>query len=502
MEDGITERLQNFVFSKKETAGIDLDEKDIALSFKECSKSLVGKIFGTKKVNFIGLKSTLISIWQTREAFAVQEIGENAFQFVFRNTEDKDKVLTGKPWSFDNQYLLLKAWDEMGNMKVENFNSVELWIQVWNLPLHWVAIDTGFKIGKLFENVLDVIIPEKGSIKGRFVKMLVEINLDKPLIRGTHINLGDSKVWVDFSKMRQSAESSKNSKDLKEFEKFDDEGDIQSDSAADFRNGLNRGRTTTGKGWEKDDVELINIPVSVGKLRAPMGDLSNKGNCLQNLGVGKSKKGKHIKIEGRKKGKENMEGVEIQIIKNSNNKRSMRSSDSGAGDEAIPRSVQLSLGIEQGGLPNHVVKEVGQYYIYVSSSKISDGGVGLSGLVLDAGNNVVMSWCSSRDFISSSVGATLQAVRLALVKAVHFKWAKISIHLDAKEIVHKLCNNSSFDVANMTIAEDIFLMNILFEFCSFNFVCKSQNLQCNRLAMFALEGKATHEWLSHLPSWM
>ncbi|KAK6119816.1 hypothetical protein DH2020_046441 [Rehmannia glutinosa] len=131
--------------------------------------------------------------------------------------------------------------------------------------------------------------------------------------------------------------------------------------------------------------------------------------------------------------------------------------------ESLEKNAQCSFlwGGEPVRLTNHMVEKVGHYSIYVSSSKINDGVVGLGGLLMDAGNNNVMSWCSSRDFILSLVGATLLAVRLALVKVVHFKWANISIHLDAKEIVHKLSNKSIFGVANMTIAEDIFLMNIL-----------------------------------------
>ncbi|KAK6158700.1 hypothetical protein DH2020_006014 [Rehmannia glutinosa] len=59
-------------------------------------------------------------------------------------------------------------------------------------------VETSLKVGKMFGQVMDVHIPEGGSLKGRFSKILVGVNLEKPLFRGTFINFGCEKVWVDF----------------------------------------------------------------------------------------------------------------------------------------------------------------------------------------------------------------------------------------------------------------------------------------------------------------
>lgn len=45
---------------------------------------------------------------------------------------------------------------------------------------------------------MDVIIPESGSKKGRHLKLLAEINLDRLLLRGTKIKCNEQEVWVDF----------------------------------------------------------------------------------------------------------------------------------------------------------------------------------------------------------------------------------------------------------------------------------------------------------------
>lgn len=57
----------------------------------------------------------------------------------------------------------------------------------------------GWKIGKLFPLCLNVIVPESGSKEGRVPKILVELNLKKPLLRGTKIRMEGEIKWVDFT---------------------------------------------------------------------------------------------------------------------------------------------------------------------------------------------------------------------------------------------------------------------------------------------------------------
>lgn len=71
------------------------------------------------------------------------------------------------------------------NIHTESFNEVEVWVQIWNLP-------------GLFSQVSDIMIPEYGGTKGRYIRILPTVNLDKALIRGTNIRLNDEVYWADF----------------------------------------------------------------------------------------------------------------------------------------------------------------------------------------------------------------------------------------------------------------------------------------------------------------
>lgn len=53
-------RFKNFSLSTKETQGVDLLDKNISIGLEEGRRSLIGKIFGEKRINFIGVKNAIM----------------------------------------------------------------------------------------------------------------------------------------------------------------------------------------------------------------------------------------------------------------------------------------------------------------------------------------------------------------------------------------------------------------------------------------------------------
>nr|XP_027126119.1 uncharacterized protein LOC113742485 [Coffea arabica] len=109
-----------------------------------------------------------------------------------------EKALYGGPWVIDNQLLVIKKWEARIERKMEVFNSAYLWVQIWNLPIHWMSKAVGFKIGDIFKSVREVIIPSSGGKAGRHMKILAEMDIAKPLARGTRVKLNGVQQWVEF----------------------------------------------------------------------------------------------------------------------------------------------------------------------------------------------------------------------------------------------------------------------------------------------------------------
>lgn len=125
-------------------------------------------------------------------------IALNVFQFVFKEASNRDGVMQGRPWLLDNQLMVLQIWEESKSWKDYDFSKSPIWIQVWHVPIHWLSIETGRNIGGMLGYVHDMIIMDAGERDERHLKIQVEVDLTKPLVRGTMLKYKMVKCWVEF----------------------------------------------------------------------------------------------------------------------------------------------------------------------------------------------------------------------------------------------------------------------------------------------------------------
>nr|XP_027093820.1 uncharacterized protein LOC113714231 [Coffea arabica] len=200
MADALERAFQNFDLSETELGGVDLSGEDLEEGVSECQGSLVGKLIGEKIANFTGLKNFTNHAWGYPSKMKVTELGPNLFHFHLGDEGEKKKILSGGPWVMDNQLLIVKEWVEGYDTNSSFFQHSFLWIQLWNLPVHWLSRAVGLKIGGIFKSVRGVILPGSGGKEGRHMKIMAEVDITKPLVRGTKINCKNQAVWVEFRK--------------------------------------------------------------------------------------------------------------------------------------------------------------------------------------------------------------------------------------------------------------------------------------------------------------
>lgn len=80
----------------------------------------------------------------------------------------------------------------------EVFCISQMWIQAWFIPVQWLSLEITWKIGKIFNYCHNVAIQESGSKEERYVKLLVDVDLTKALIRRTKVCFEEEKRWVSF----------------------------------------------------------------------------------------------------------------------------------------------------------------------------------------------------------------------------------------------------------------------------------------------------------------
>ncbi|TXG48734.1 hypothetical protein EZV62_024609 [Acer yangbiense] len=135
---------------------------------QKLSLCLVGKVLANKLINREVFKRVLLRIWKVRESITIEMVRENVFMFHFQNQEDRQRVLTGGPWSFDNFLIVL---DEPN----------------WK----------GYFLGSLIGDVEELDEGAYGDCDGKFIRVRVIINVDQPLRRILRVDvLGDGEESV------------------------------------------------------------------------------------------------------------------------------------------------------------------------------------------------------------------------------------------------------------------------------------------------------------------
>lgn len=110
MESEVVELLKNFSLSRIEHQDVELENTDVKIGAEEGRRSLIGRVFGDKKANYLGVKSSMLKLWQYKGLLKIVSLTHNTFQFVFAKDLDCEGIMQGRPWFFDNQLLILTPW--------------------------------------------------------------------------------------------------------------------------------------------------------------------------------------------------------------------------------------------------------------------------------------------------------------------------------------------------------------------------------------------------------
>lgn len=181
-------------------------EEDIVISdegraddIESCILSLIGKFLTCKAYNKQAAKNTIRRAWGLEKDLQIVEVGENLFQFKFQTEFVMERVLSGGPWSFDNQLLMLRKWQRgmcAGNV---SFEHASLWVQIWGAPFEMLSLKVAAEIGGRLGQVEEVESRKQRDDQSLFLRVRVAIPIAKPLRRGGFlVGTRGERTWATF----------------------------------------------------------------------------------------------------------------------------------------------------------------------------------------------------------------------------------------------------------------------------------------------------------------
>uniref|UniRef100_A0A7N2MG08 DUF4283 domain-containing protein n=1 Tax=Quercus lobata TaxID=97700 RepID=A0A7N2MG08_QUELO len=129
----------------------------------------------------------------------ITNVGDRLIQFKFAMESQLLWVVNNGPWSFDNHILLLRHWEKGMTAFSVQFLHIPIWVQVWGLPFDLINVKAGRDIGSSIGRVVDIDCKAISSEQVHFLRIRVEMPIDKPIRRGAPvISPEGDRVWVAF----------------------------------------------------------------------------------------------------------------------------------------------------------------------------------------------------------------------------------------------------------------------------------------------------------------
>ena len=120
----------------------------------------------------------------------IVDVGKGILQFKFSLEYQMKWVEKNGPWNFENNLLLLCRWRRGLSAMNISFSHSPFWVQIWGLPFELMFDEVGRELGNNIGRFIEVDRCARQSDQAKFMRIRVDLQLDKPLRRG-----GKLLVW-------------------------------------------------------------------------------------------------------------------------------------------------------------------------------------------------------------------------------------------------------------------------------------------------------------------
>ena len=144
------------------------------------SKALIVKVYG-RSVGLNFLQNRLLSLWKPAGRLDCVDLEHGFYLTRFSLTDDYEAVLRKGPWFIGQNFLSIRPWEPDFRPESANVTSIAVWIRLKGLPIEYYNLEALIHIGKSIGNVLRVDSHTAMETRGRYARICVQVDVDKPL---------------------------------------------------------------------------------------------------------------------------------------------------------------------------------------------------------------------------------------------------------------------------------------------------------------------------------
>ncbi|OMO97002.1 hypothetical protein CCACVL1_04713 [Corchorus capsularis] len=164
---------------------------------------LLGFFHDVRRFSTDYLQNCINKEWGTSRPSTVVGRSGNHYVISFNTDYDVGWVTQEGPWSFDGAFFFTEPWTPNQPITERSMQKVEIWVELWGLPLEYQQDDAARKIAKAAGEVIRVDWADTPTRNIRFVRVIIAINPWKPLMPGCFVTRDDGvDMWVPFKYQR------------------------------------------------------------------------------------------------------------------------------------------------------------------------------------------------------------------------------------------------------------------------------------------------------------
>ena len=173
-------------------AGLDIEEEENSAFVLEGEGEaegnkyelcVVGRFLTGRSINVNAMKTKMADVWRPAMGVNIKEVESGIFLFQFFHKEDKNWVLKGGPWSFDNAMIVMAEIPEGEEPLNVPLWHVNIWLQLYDLPSGFMSETVGRLLGDFFGEFLEYDSKNNSSLWREFMRIRVRLDVRKPLKR-------------------------------------------------------------------------------------------------------------------------------------------------------------------------------------------------------------------------------------------------------------------------------------------------------------------------------
>ncbi|PPD78568.1 hypothetical protein GOBAR_DD24486 [Gossypium barbadense] len=160
--------------------------------------TVILKLLG-RNIGFSVLQNKLYNLWRPSAPLHMMDIENGYFLVKFQNKLDCERALSEGPWIIFGQYLTVQPWTLAFDPTQAYPSVVMAWIRFPGLPGYLYNHKIITEIGEMVGKVVKLDMNTDSRTRGRFARMVVYVDLEKPLV--SHILINGHKQNFEYESL-------------------------------------------------------------------------------------------------------------------------------------------------------------------------------------------------------------------------------------------------------------------------------------------------------------